>query len=277
MTLDQLIQPVKSHFDLFQKEYQRLTHSNVPLLCEVEEYLGQFPGKQLRPLLVLLSAQACHSMVNGHIVIASIVELLHNATLMHDDVVDESAIRRGHDSVRNRWGNQVAVLCGDYYLAEAMSALHWLNDETITHIVNDTIRTMCEGELKQLAYANRSLDGETYIDIIGSKTASFMSTCCLLGACHIHGKVPEPEPVLQNMNAMRDFGYHYGLVYQIRDDLHDSDSRHDATLSDDTDPQKLILHHTRLAAEALNKIPESPSRQALHSLLLPSAPQATNL
>lgn len=268
----QLIDPVRYHFELFQKEYHRHTRNAVPLLCEVEDYLAGHPGKQLRPLLVLLSAQACGSMANGHIVLATVVELLHNATLMHDDVVDESDNRRGHDSVRHRWGNQVAVLCGDYYLAEAMSALHWVNDKTITDIVNRTVRTMCEGELKQLASANKPLDEETYIDIIGCKTASLMSACCALGACHIH----EPQPILENMMALKDFGYHYGIVYQIRDDMHDSDARHDATLQSAVDPQRLINHHTQLATDALRPIPDSPAKQALLSLLLSTAPQPDN-
>ena len=172
MTLTELIQPVQHHFDLFQEEYQCRTHSTVPLLKEVEEYLNQFPGKRLRPLLVLLAAETCGTLDDRHIIAAAIVEMLHNATLMHDDVVDESPRRRGHDSVRHRWSNQVAVLCGDYYLAQTMSALHEIND---TRIVNNAVRTMCEGELKQLATANCPLDAESYIDIIGSKTASLLS------------------------------------------------------------------------------------------------------
>ena len=271
MTLTELIQPAQPHFDLFQEEYQRRTHSTVPLLKEVEEYLSQIPGKRLRPLLVLLAAKACGTMTNSHILIATIVEMLHNATLMHDDVVDESPLRRGHDSVRHRWGNQVAVLCGDYYLSQTMSALHEINDSNATRIVNNAVRTMCEGELKQLASASRPLDAETYIDIIGCKTASLLSACCELGACHI-GSQTEP-PYRQ---ALRDFGYHYGIVFQIRDDMHDTDARHDATLQGTTDPQQLIDRHTRLAIEALSTLPDTPAHRSLRSLLLPDAPQPTN-
>ena len=271
MTLTKLIQPVQSHFDLFQKEYQRRTHSSVPLLNEVEEYLSQFPGKRLRPLLVLLAAEACGTMSNKHIVVATIVEMLHNATLMHDDVVDESPLRRGHDSVSHHWGNQVAVLCGDYYLAQTMSALHEINDDNATRIVNNAVRTMCEGELKQLASANHPLDVDTYIDIIGCKTASLLSACCELGACHIGCTNDSPY-----REALRNFGYHYGIVFQIRDDIHDTDTRHDATLLNTINPLPLIDHHTQLAAEALSTLPDTPARRALHSLLLPDAPQPTN-
>ena len=271
MTLTKLIQPVQSHFDLFQKEYQCRTHSSVPLLNEVEEYLSQFPGKRLRPLLVLLAAEACGTMSNKHIVVATIVEMLHNATLMHDDVVDESPLRRGHDSVSHHWGNQVAVLCGDYYLAQTMSALHDINDDNATRIVNNAVRTMCEGELKQLASANRPLDVDTYIDIIGCKTASLLSACCELGACRLEADTPSPY-----RQALHDFGYHYGIVFQIRDDMHDADCRHDATLHNTIDPQPLIDHHTQLATDALNALPDTSARQSLLSLLLPSAPQPTN-
>ena len=271
MTLTELIQPVQHHFDLFQEEYQCRTHSTVPLLKEVEEYLNQFPGKRLRPLLVLLAAETCGTLDDRHIIAAAIVEMLHNATLMHDDVVDESPRRRGHDSVRHRWSNQVAVLCGDYYLAQTMSALHEINDSNATRIVNNAVRTMCEGELKQLATANCPLDAESYIDIIGSKTASLLSACCELGACHIVNHTESPY-----RQAMRNFGYHYGIVFQIRDDMHDTNSQHDATLQSTIDPQQLIDHHTRLAIEALSPIPDTPARRSLCSLLLPDAPQPTN-
>lgn len=271
MTLTELIQPVQHHFDLFQEEYQRRTHSTVPLLKEVEEYLSQFPGKRLRPLLVLLAAEACGTMTNSHILVATIVEMLHNATLMHDDVVDESSLRRGHDSVRHRWGNQVAVLCGDYYLAQTMSALHEINDSYATRIVNNTVRTMCEGELKQLANANRQLDKANYLDIIGCKTASLIATCCELGACHIGCTAVSPF-----REALRNYGYNYGIVFQIRDDMHDTDSRHDATLLGTIDPQQLIDRHTRLAIEALRSLPDTPARQSFCSLLLSDAPQPTN-
>ena len=272
MTLAQLIEPVQLDFEAFQQEYQRRTRSTVPLLGEVEAYLGQHPGKQLRPLLVLLAAKACNTLTNHHIVIATIVEMLHNATLMHDDVVDESPLRRGHDSVRHRWGNQVAVLCGDYYLAQAMDALHQVQDDEVTHIVNRTVVTLCEGELKQLAHAGQELDEANYLDIIGSKTAALFAACCELGACGNGGSIP-----LSYRKAMRDFGYYYGLVFQMRDDMLDTDSRHDATLQAATDLKQLIDLHTQLAHNALVQLPDSSAREAMASLLLPTAPQPTNL
>ena len=262
MTLAQLIQPVQHEFEAFRQEYQRRTRSSVPLLGEVEAYLGQHPGKQLRPLLVLLSAKACNTLANHHIVIASIVEMLHNATLMHDDVVDESPLRRGHDSVRHRWGNQVAVLCGDYYLALVMSALHEINNNTITNIVSSAVCTMCEGELRQLAYANQPLDEKNYLDIIGRKTASMMAACCELGACNIDDQTDSPY-----RQVLHDFGYYYGIAFQMRDDINDLDSQHDATLLKDINPKPIIDHHLHLASTALYVLPDSPAKQALLSIL----------
>ena len=124
MTAEELQEPVRLPFNDFRDEYRRYTHSVAPLLHDVEEYLAQIPGKQLRPLILLLSAKACNTLTHSHILLATAIELLHNATLMHDDVVDESDTRRGHESVRHRWSNQVAVLCGDYYLSQVMSILH---------------------------------------------------------------------------------------------------------------------------------------------------------
>ena len=271
MTLSQLIQPVRHDFELFQQEYQRRTLNAVPLLDEVEAYLCQHPGKRLRPLLLLLAAKACNTMCNNHIVLATMVEMLHNATLMHDDVVDESPNRRGGHSVRQRWGNQVAVLCGDYYLAQVMTVLHEIGDNTVTNIVSSTVRTMCAGELKQLAQANHQLDEANYLDIIGCKTASLIATCCQLGACHIDSPAASPH-----REALRNFGYHYGIVFQIRDDMHDTDTRHDATLLNTVDPQPLIDRHTHMATDALSPLPDTPAKQALLSLLLPSAPQPDN-
>lgn len=269
MTIEQLQQPIQAEFKLFTEEYRRRTQCDVPLLSEVEDYLHQFPGKQLRPILVLLSAKACGELVHNHIMLATAIEMLHNATLMHDDVVDESNTRRGHDSIRHRWSNQVAVLCGDYYLSLVMSILHDVKHQSAAEIINRIVSIMCEGELKQLANINNpKLKVDTYIDIIGSKTASLMSACCVLGACSF-----AEDSQHDYRQAMSEYGYHYGLVYQIRDDLNDIANQHDIGLPNGVNPQQLIDEHVELAIKALQPIPDSPARQLLCDLLLPSAPQ----
>lgn len=276
MTIEQLQQPILTEFEQFREEYRRRTISDVPLLSEVEDYLGKIPGKQLRPILVLLSAKACGEITHNHVMLATAIELLHNASLMHDDVVDESNSRRGCDSIRHRWSNQVAVLCGDYYLSRVMSVLHDVKHRTAAKIINRIVSIMCEGELKQLAnIGNKQLKVDTYIDIIGGKTASLMSACCELGSCSFsdEGDTDYFQALSTYSQAMRDFGYHYGIVYQIRDDINDIANCHDIGFPKNADPQQLINNHIEQAMQALNVLPDSHARQLLADLLLPTAPQ----
>ena len=277
MTLEQLHQPVEKEFLLFREEYSRCTHSHIPLLHDVEEYLALIPGKQLRPLLLLLSAKACGQLSHKHILMATAMELLHNATLMHDDVVDESDTRRGHQSVRHRWGNQVAVLCGDYYLSQVMTLLQQVGESEVSGLVARTVAIMSQGELQQLdALTRNAVALDEYISIIGSKTASLMALCCELGA------------MLQTAFADNDyrkplhnFGYHYGLVFQIRDDIHDTsnstpDKKHDICIPDGIKPNSLIEKHSQMARQSLNLLPPSSARDTLDKLLHPSAPSPVN-
>ena len=271
IAIQQIRQPVLAQFEQFQKEYLKRIQGNLPVLQEVSSYLTQYQGKQLRPLLVLLSAKACGTLKPQHILVATVMELLHNSTLMHDDVVDESDTRRGHAAVRKQWGNQAAVLCGDYLLSQTMKTLYDIHDDQVTDIINSTVSIMCEGELKQLAFNNQTLDQNNYLDIIGCKTASLMSACCELGAYPMDG-----SDTSNYRKAMHDFGYNYGIVFQINDDNHDSNILHDATPNLHVDTQQLIKHHTQLAFDALQAIPHSPARQSLLDLLSPLAPQPTN-
>lgn len=266
MTIDQIRQPVLNEYNLFLEEYRRRTQSHVELLEQVVDYLASFPGKQLRPLLVLLSAQACQHLGPLHVKLATAVEMLHNASLMHDDVVDESDSRRSHDSVRHRWSNQVAVLCGDYFLAQVMSLLQEVDNREASETLAQTVATMSQGELMQLAAVHKKVKASSYIDIIGSKTAALLATCCQFGAFAADGASPFAK-------ALYDFGYHYGIVFQIRDDLNDFNQDHDVALPEDVAPQQLIEEHTRLAQEALMQLPDSPSRQTMLDMLLPTAPQ----
>ncbi|MBR5092066.1 MAG: polyprenyl synthetase family protein [Bacteroidales bacterium] len=277
MTIQQLQLPVQQNFYVFQNEYERLTQDKLPFLDEVEKQLAKTPGKQLRPLLLLLSAKACGRMTNAHMIMAAAMELLHNATLMHDDVVDESDTRRGQPSVRGKWGNQVAVLCGDYYLTKVMECLYNINSPEISSRVSQTVATMCQGELKQLkAISMDRIDINTYLDIIGCKTSSLMALCCELGAMPVYPEdddIHVREIILRQTKAMRQFGYHYGIVFQIHDDLAHLERKHDVSLPSNIDPQNIISEHRRLAIEALEPIPPSEARESLCSLLSPSAPQ----
>lgn len=270
MTIEQIQAPIQEAYNAFVDTYRNYTHNDIPLLCEVEDYLSHFHGKQLRPSLLLLSAQACQHLSHKHILLATAMELLHNASLMHDDVVDESNQRRGHDSIRYRWGNQVAVLCGDYYLSRVMAVLEAVEDSRIATSVNRTVSDMCRGELKQLsALRNGDTTINDYIEIIGSKTASLMATCCELGAFNF----TEEDNATNYCKAMHDFGYHYGIVFQIRDDINDLNEGHDIKLPDGYAAQKLIDQHTTQAIAALAPLPENKAKQTLLAMLQPSAPQ----
>lgn len=268
MTIDQIRQPVIHEYNHFLEEYRRRTQSNVELLEQVVDYLGHFPGKQLRPLLVLLSAKACQHLGPLHVKLATAVEMLHNASLMHDDVVDESDSRRHHDSVRHRWSNQVAVLCGDFFLAQVMALLQEVNNRMASETLAHTVATMSQGELMQLDAVHKKVKASSYIDIIGSKTASLLATCCQFGSY-----APDSSAPTTYSKALYDFGYHYGIVFQIRDDLNDFNQDHDVALPEDISPQQLIEEHTRLAQQALMQLPESDARQTMLDMLLPTAPQ----
>ncbi len=263
MTIEQLQLPILEEFRLFRQEYGRRTESEVPLLGEVESYLNTTSGKQLRPLLVLLSAKACGTMAEHHILLAAAVELLHNATLMHDDVVDESDERRGNDSIRHRWGNAAAVLCGDYFLAQVMTVLHDVGGEKPSTIVNETVRRMCAGELKQLSILKSGqVKLEDYLDIIGSKTAQLMSACCELGACR---NTENGDETYQQI--MQEFGYNYGLAFQICDDMTDQQDCHDIGFPEGVQPQQLLDQYAGRALSLLAQLPESPAREMLGQLV----------
>lgn len=267
MTIEEIQLPVLDEFRLFKEEYARRIKGGSgeyypSVLAEVEEYLSRHQGKMLRPLLLLLSAKACGPVSGHHIKLATAMEMLHNATLMHDDVVDESDQRRGADSIRHRWGNQVAVLCGDYFLSQAMALIQETGNREASTLVAQTVATMSMGELKQLYLVGRKdISADQYIDVIGSKTASLMSVCCELGTLPDGvGEAPFSQP-------MRDFGYHYGIVFQIRDDMADMQEAHDIRMPASLNPEEPAAHHAQLAFDALGLLPDSPAKASLLNLL----------
>lgn len=267
MTIEQIKQPIINEYCQFQECFKSYTTTHVELLDQVIEYLGQFPGKQLRPIMVLLAAKACGHIDHRHILLATAVEMLHNASLMHDDVIDESSSRRNHDSVCHRWSNQVAVLSGDFFLAQVMAIIQEVGSEPISKTLSKTVAVMCQGELQQMASIHNNISEESYVSIIGAKTASLLATCCEFGASTFDGSEAPYR------KALYDFGYHYGVVFQIRDDLNDFNSEHDVALPSGTSAQSLIDRHTQLAVQALAPLPSSEAKEVLLAMLEPSAPQ----
>ena len=201
------------------KEYERLfqeaVKSDVPLLDRITKYIVKTKGKQLRPMFVLLSAKLCGTINASTYRAASLVELLHTATLVHDDVVDEAAERRGFFSTYALWKNKASVLVGDYLLAKGLLLSLENDDFKILQILAEAVKKMSEGELLQLEKSRLlNLKEEDYFTIIRNKTASLLASACAAGAFSATGDLDMAE-------KMRQFGEYTGIAFQIKDDLFD--------------------------------------------------------
>jgi octaprenyl-diphosphate synthase len=196
-----------------------------------------FSGKMIRPALVLLSGSACGKITDEHIRVAAIVEMIHNATLIHDDVIDEGFKRRGAATINKLWGNESAVLLGDFLLSRVFGACADLEPQT-SRIIAEAAGRTCEGELRQIMQRqNRQLTESEYIDIITEKTAALFSCCCKLGA--LLAGVNQTQ-----QRSFADFGLNVGIAFQITDDLLDivgDEDKTGKTLGSDADKNKLTL------------------------------------
>ena len=194
-----------------RKEYLcRMTRGNGQLLREVEQFVTSRLGKMLRPQHTLLAADTLGQASSRRtILLATAVEMLHNASLLHDDIIDHSDTRRGQPSVNAQWNNSVAVLVGDFLLAQVMRILHEVNEPETTQRVYQTVEAMVEAEILQQEVKNTSdlLPQTSYLKIIDGKTARLFATACALGN-------PEYE----------DFGLHYGRLFQLEDDITDGEA-----------------------------------------------------
>ena len=189
--------------------------SDVHLVDNVVRYIVKRKGKTLRPILTLLSSRLFGPVQDSTIKIAVIVELLHTATLVHDDVVDDSKMRRGYLSINAIWKNKVSVLVGDYLLAKSLAEMLGLRDFDVLEILSNTAKRMSRGELLQIAKARKlDITEEVYFDMIADKTAALLSACCELAAVTSGGNGDE-------RNHLRNFGEKLGLAFQIRDDVLD--------------------------------------------------------
>lgn len=253
--LEKIKEILSEELNLVHREYKEHVHSQVPLLEEVNSYIHQHRGKELRSMLVFLSAAAptatTHAITPTIIKYATVVEMLHNASLLHDDVVDQSPIRRGSQSVPYHWNKHLAILCGDYYLAQVMRLLQEANDKEAMRIVNRTVIEMSEGEILQQQYiANARLDETTYYEILRRKTASLMQASCQLG-----------NP------SMQSFGHHYGMAFQLWDDINDYDE--DQAIA--KPPVEVLQNekekHLAAAIDQINPLPPSKYKDAITELI----------
>lgn len=210
-----IIAPVRTELADFERHFRDALTSNIGLVDTVVRYVVRRKGKRIRPALVLLSAGTCGSINERTYRAASLVELLHTATLIHDDVVDEAASRRGFASINAVWKNKIAVLMGDYILSRGLLLSLASSDYAFLQSTSQAVRRMSEGELLQIQKSRQmNTDEATYFRIISDKTASLLSTCCELGAM---SATSDPEAI----EAMKEFGENLGIAFQIRDDLLD--------------------------------------------------------
>ncbi|MFM6925375.1 MAG: polyprenyl synthetase family protein [Ferruginibacter sp.] len=200
---------------IFEKKFAEASKSETLLLDTIMKYIIKRKGKQLRPMFVLLSAKLHGEINESTYRAAALVELLHTATLVHDDVVDDSLERRNFFSINALWNKKIAVLVGDYLLSKGLLLATGNNDFRHLHILSDAVKQMSEGELLQLQKTRKlNLDEDTYFEIIRNKTASLLSSACAVGAY----STSKNEEVTA---AMKLFGEKVGIAFQIKDDLFD--------------------------------------------------------
>jgi octaprenyl-diphosphate synthase len=215
ISLDQIKEPVASHIEEFEKHFRNSMKSPVPLLDTITRYIIKRKGKQMRPMFVFLTAKICGEINESTFRAASLIELLHTATLIHDDVVDDSNERRGFFSLNALWKNKIAVLVGDFLLSKGMMLALEHDEYQLLKIVSNATREMSEGELLQIEKA-RHLDIEEsiYFEIIRKKTASLIASCCACGAKSVNATD-------EIISRMHQFGEYVGIAFQIKDDLFD--------------------------------------------------------
>jgi octaprenyl-diphosphate synthase len=212
---DLIKHPIKEEMKAFEPYFKAKLKTKIPLLDIITNYLLRRKGKQMRPMLVFLSAKLNGQVRESTYVAASLIEILHTATLIHDDVVDETYQRRGFFSINALWKSKIAVLVGDYFLSKGLLTALDANEFEVLRIVSEAVREMSEGELLQIE-KSRKLDitEEVYFQIISKKTASLITSCTAAGAYSV-GAAPE------QIETMRQFGLALGIAFQIRDDLFD--------------------------------------------------------
>jgi octaprenyl-diphosphate synthase len=206
---------LREELSSFEKRFKEAVKSQTPLLDRIMQFIVNRKGKQLRPMFVLLSAKLCGPVNEAAYRAASLVELLHTATLVHDDVVDESLERRGFFSTYALWKTKISVLVGDYLLSKGLSLSLDHNDFRVLQILNSSIQSMVEGELLQLEKSRSlNLSEAVYFEIIRNKTASFLASSCAAGAYSTSQDEAKAE-------QLRQFGEKVGIAFQIKDDLFD--------------------------------------------------------
>ncbi len=215
MDLKQISKPIRHELSGFASHFKNEMRSRIGIVDTVARYIVRQKGKRIRPALVFLSARLAGTVNERTYRAATLVEILHTATLVHDDVVDQSDIRRGFPSINKVWKNKIAVLMGDYLLSRGLLIALDHDEFYFLKIISDSVKRMSEGELLQIQKSRTyDITEEVYYKIISDKTASLISTCCELGAASVTDD-------RERWKRLRDFGENLGMVFQIRDDMLD--------------------------------------------------------
>jgi octaprenyl-diphosphate synthase len=273
-TLTECITPQLAAVDeLFRRE---LT-SELSCVNTLVKHVSRFRGKMLRPILLLLSGRSCGELTEAHVTLATVVEMVHMATLVHDDVLDEAELRRKGATINHLRGNEAAVLLGDYLISHSYHLCSSLQSQLASRTIAHTTNQVCEGELLQIENRNNlELSEETYIRIITLKTATLVATCCALGA-RFAGATAEQIKLLET------YGLSLGVAFQIQDDILDLVGEENVvgkTLGIDIEKQKLtlpIIHFLKTAPvehqallRSLLKSKDADKIERIRNLILPS-------
>ncbi|MGO8749117.1 MAG: polyprenyl synthetase family protein [Thermoguttaceae bacterium] len=238
--------PIRAELDEVEDLLRGEVRSDFAFIDRLAQHGFQLGGKRLRPALVLLSGLATGPLDRNHLVAAAVLELIHTATLIHDDVLDEANLRRHLQTVNAGWGNEASVLLGDYLFARSICMAATFSDVYVTRAISDATRVMCEGELRQVGTRGcYDLSEQEYLDIVAAKTAELCACCCRLGA-HFSGAAAEVEESLVR------YGRFLGIAFQIIDDVLDVRGNEAVTgksLGTDLMKQKPTLPIIRLLAE----------------------------
>jgi octaprenyl-diphosphate synthase len=230
--------PIARDLEAVERVFGDTIASPRPALARMLEHLAHYRGKRLRPTLLLLTAHACGRVNPVHHILGAVVEMVHTATLVHDDVLDEAGLRRHVPTVNAGWGNKAAILLGDYLFTHAFHLTSTTGEARACELIGEATNRVCEGELHQtLQRGNLQLTETEYFEIIGAKTAALTECCCRLGALYAGAQAVTVE-------RLANYGRLLGLAFQVADDLLDVVGREDTagkTLGTDLEQQKLTL------------------------------------
>ena len=215
VTLKQITAPILDDIKIFQQEFENALKSEVRLINSITKYMIRNRGKNIRPILTILSARLCGEPTLNSYRAAAMMELLHIATLIHDDVVDDATIRRGKPSINQVWKNKISVLMGDFILSKALINMIGIKDFDALEQISKTAEKLSAGEILQIEKSiTKSMTEDVYFDMINQKTASLIATSCELGAI-------TTSKTDQDRKATYNYGQNLGMAFQIKDDLFD--------------------------------------------------------